>query len=211
MKQQSEDDRFEAELRAEFGKQVIELYEATLAGNRSLESADDPDVRSVAYGLVALRQAVDHFFQQHRHNQLRLCEMGMYEADEILSALTTGTAHSIRRYLKSKATSSRPPPSKRENTIRSMLAGAVLAYEKIEGCQTRQDAAQAVSAGIKTADRNFSAGQLMKWIDRDEKGAIWFRDQFTADPFLNDNCGVRSERLLAIARQAMHPLLVVPN
>jgi hypothetical protein len=45
----------------------------------------------------------------------------------------------------------------------------------------------------------------------DEKGAIWFRDQFTADPFLNDNCGVRSERLLAIARQAMHPLLVVPN
>jgi hypothetical protein len=210
MKQQSEDGRFEAELRAKFGKQVIELYEATLAGNKILENAGDLDVRRVAYGLVALRQVVDYVFQQHRNDQIRLCEMGMYEADEILSALTTGTAHPIRRYLKSKATSSRPPPSKRENTIRSMLAGAVLAYEKIEGCQTRQDAAEAVSAGIKTADQTFSAGQLMKWIDRDEKGAIRFRDQFTADPFLNDNYGVRSERLLAIVRAALHPL-VVPN
>jgi hypothetical protein len=210
MKQQSEDNRFEAELRAEFGKQVIELYEATLAGNRSLETGD-LEVRRVAYGLVALRQAVDYFFQQYRNDQLRLCEMGMYEADEILSALETGTAHPIRRYLKSKAISKRPTASKREVTIRSMLAGAVLAYEKIEGCQTRQDAAQAVSSGIRSDDRAFSAGQLLKFIERDEIGAIRFRDRFTADRFLTANCGVRSERLLAIVRESLHPLLVVPN
>lgn len=204
----SKDERFEPD--AHFATKVHALYKARINGT-PVSAVYEADVRSVAHGLVALRQALDHFLELHRKNPLRLTAAGGFEADDILAALTTGTAHPIWQYLRSLRSAgerhSRPPPSKREQTIRAMMAGAVLAYEKTGS--NREDAAKAVSAGIRTAERKFSAGQLKQWIVRNHN-APWFAGQFVADAVLVPNCDSAGERVLIVAREALHPLLAIP-
>ncbi len=148
----------------------------------------------------------------HRKEPLRLTAAGAYEADDILTALTNGTAHPLWKYLESLKSAgqraSRPPPGKRERTIRSMLAGAVLAYEKTG--TTRKAAAEAVSAGIRTAERSFEASQLLQWIRRSDE-ASWFSGQFTADAVMVPDGVAAGERILVVAREALHPLLALPE
>jgi hypothetical protein len=201
---------FEAEEGARFAANVLELYRSALDGKGHQDT--DPDVRRVAFGLVALRQTVDHRMQAHRKEPLRLAAGGVYEADDILAALTAGTAHPIWKYLESLRSAgerrNRPAPGQRERSIRSMMAGAVLAYEKTG--TTRKAAAIAVSEGIWTAERSFQPGQLLQWIRRDDD-AVWFSGQFTADAVLVPNCDSASERILIVVREALHPLLALPR
>jgi hypothetical protein len=207
----SKDERFEADIRSEFATKVHALYKARLA-RIPVTIAYEPDVRRVAYGLVALRQALDHFLEHHRKEPMRLAAGGVFEADDILAALVSGTAHPISKYLQSLKSSgqrhSRPPPSQREQSIRAMLAGAVLAYEKTGS--SREEAAKAVSAGIRTAERKFSAGQLKQWIVRNGEAPAWFAGQFAADAVMVPDCDSAGERILIVAREALDPLLAVP-
>jgi hypothetical protein len=211
VKKLSEDARAEAEERAKFAEQVTTLYRSTLA-KTDRGTGNDPDVRRVAFGLVALRQSLDHFLETHRQNPLRRTAAGAYEADDILTALTNGTAHPIRKYLESLWSAgdrhNRPPPAARERTIRSMLAGAVLAYEGTG--TTRVAAAAAVSVGIRSAERSFRPGQLQKWIQRSDDASL-FADQFAAGAALVSFCDSPTERILIVAREALHPLLALPE
>lgn len=98
---------------ADFAEQVLALYKSTLS-KADRRPSRKPDVRRVAFGLVALRQALDHFLALHQKDPVRLAAAGAYEADDILTALTSGTAHPIRKYVKSLNSSeerhNRPPP-----------------------------------------------------------------------------------------------------
>src|SRR6266849_799743 len=60
-----EDQAFEDNEHAKFETDVIKLYEATIAGKLAdHDNADSDDVRSVAFGLATLKQAVDYFLQR---------------------------------------------------------------------------------------------------------------------------------------------------
>jgi hypothetical protein len=213
MKTPSEDELYEAADRAGFAQAVIKLYTTALEGKPYRNP--DGNVRRVAYGLVALRQALDHFFLKYQNNPLRLAEAGAYEADDILNALTQGSAHPIRKYLKSSKLGKRPPPSRRELTVRAMMVGAVEAFRNATDAPSAEEAAAAIAAGIRTTERRFSTRQLLQWINRSDKEtaetAAKFARQFAAYAKTVPDCDSGGERILVVVREALHPLLAVPE
>lgn len=92
-----QDQKIEAEARAQFATDIIELYRARLA-EETVTPHPDPEVRAVAYGLVALKQAIAPHLLQHRNDPHALIYTGVVMADGIIDALTTGRNHPLWKH-----------------------------------------------------------------------------------------------------------------
>jgi hypothetical protein len=206
----SEDDHFKADKRAKFAADVIKLYDAALNGQLDACTESSLEVRQVAFGLVALRQALDPHLEKHRNNPLRLAAAGALEAVAILDALTSGRDHPVWMHIDAlKSARYRPgaaPPGEQEQKRRAMLAGAVLAYKKAAAVSSIRKAAEAVCEGIRSNDFPFSPDQLRQWTRRNDGGP--HAKQFLEDAANVSDCA--GERVLVVARQALHALLSVP-
>jgi hypothetical protein len=203
------DDKSHTELRAEFGTQVIDLYKAAVAGKLAEHgNADSGDVRAVAFGLIALRNAVDHFLQSHPGEALHAS--GMYQANAILEALTTPSAHPIWSYI-SSLQSQRvhlAPSGATVQKIRDMIGGIVLAYKQASGAKSVKKAADAVHDRIKPPDFPFSADLARKWAAREDAEGMARRFLAYSDEV--PDCDSPAERVLIIGCRELFPLVTSP-
>jgi hypothetical protein len=171
---EKEDQAFEDNEHAQFATDVIKLYGATIAGKLADHgNADSDDVRSVAFGLATLKQAVDYFLQ--RCPDELVAAHGLHHANAILEALTTPGMHPVWRHIKAlqgrKYMPHLAPDVATIQTIRDMLGGIVLAYKEASGVDSVLKAAEAVADGIKPAAFKFSADQARKWASRETREA----------------------------------------
>jgi hypothetical protein len=71
-----------------FVKRVLDLYAAALAGSSDSHPEDDREVRTVAFGLAAITQALNDRKAKYGHDQFRLVEGGIPLATDIVDAIT---------------------------------------------------------------------------------------------------------------------------
>jgi hypothetical protein len=207
-----QDQKIEAAARAQFAADVIGLYRARLAGKP--ETHPDPEVRAVAFGLIALKQAIAPVLHRHQNDPQALVYTGAVMADGIIEALTTGRGPLWKLIGALKTEQYRPgkAPDPQEVKRREMFAGLILAYQET-ACIDQWDAARAVADGIKAQDFPATAGQLRQYARRNSGAAA--REH--ADRFLADAVKIpadtysETERILIAGREAMFPLLVVPS
>jgi len=205
-----QDQKIEAEARAQFATDVINLYHAKM--ERSEDTHPDPDVRAVACGLAALKQAIDPVLQRHQHNPEVLIRTGAAAANEIINALTTTGRrdHPLWKHICSLQTSlhlATPGAQQR----RTMFAGIALAYQEAAGGDLRP-ATVAVSASINAPDFPVNAEQLRQWVRRNEKAARVHAKRFLADAkALGGPAGSLPHCVIIVGRKAMKPLLVIPS
>lgn len=205
-----QDQKIEAAARAQFATDIIDLYRARLAGRPATHP--DPEVRAVAYGLVALKQAIEPALRKHRNNPQELIATGLIVADGIIDALTTGRGPLWKLIGALQTEPYRPgkAPSPQEVKRREMFAGLVLAYQET-ACIKQRPAAQAVAAGIKAPDFPATAGQVRQYARRYNGAAA--REH--ADRFLADAVAIpadrysETERILIAGREAMYSILVI--
>jgi hypothetical protein len=204
-----QDQKIEAAARAQFATDVIGLYDAFIAGRPGCHP--DPDVRTVAFGLVALKQAVELLSRKHRNNQEALIASGAPVADEIITALTTTARrdHPLWKHIGSLQTSPHRATAGQQRR-REMFAGVALAYQQASGCKLRS-ATVAVCGGIRAKDFPVNPEQLRKWVERNEKAASAHANRFLADAKALGGPAAALPRCVIIAgRNAMRALLVVP-
>jgi len=177
--------KFEIARRAKFATDVIRICDAEIAGKlNDQELSADRDVRKVAFGLIALRQATTYFLEKFKNhpNDARLPESALVDAAAILDALTTGKGHPVWDHIEALQTrkyrSGAALSVKTETMRRRMVAGLVLAYKQATGV-TINKAAHTVADGIKSDDFSFNGDQLRKWVAHDDGQE--FADQFLSD------------------------------
>jgi hypothetical protein len=205
-----QDQKIEAAARAQFATDIIDLYRARMAGQPATHP--DAEVREVAFGLVALKQAIEPFLHKHRNDPQALIYTGALVADGIIDALTTGRDHPLWKHIGALQTATYRPgaPGAYDQQRRAMFAGVVLAYQETAGV-SRTKASIAVCEGIKAKDFPVTPGQLRKWIERNDKAARTYADRFLADAADVPDRYSETERILIAGREAMFPLLVVPS
>jgi hypothetical protein len=205
-----QDQKIEAAARAQFATDVIDLYQAKMAGRPDTRS--DPKVRTVAIGLAALKQAVDLLSHKHRNNPEALIASGAPVADEIITALTTTARadHPLWKYIAGLRTSLHRATAGQQRR-REMFAGVALAYKDAVGGSLR-GATEAVCKGIRAPDFPVNPEQLRKWVDRNEKAARVHANRFLADAKALGGPAAALPRCVIIAgRNAMRAILVVPS
>jgi hypothetical protein len=206
-----QDQKIEAAARAQFATDVIELYRAKMAGQTA--SHPDAEVRAVAFGLVALKQAIEPALHRHRNDPQALIYTGAIAADGIIDALTTGRDHPLWTHIAALQTATYRPgaPGIHEQQRRAMFAGVVLAYQETAGV-TLTKASIAVCEGIKAKDFPVTPGQLRKWVERNDTAARTYADRFLADAVdVPEDVYSKTERILIVGREAMVSILVVPS
>jgi hypothetical protein len=204
-----QDQKIEAKARAQFATDIIGLYRAKLAG-QTPATHPDPDVRAVAFGLVALKQAIEPFLQQHRNDPHALVYTGVVMADGIIDALITGRGPlwKLIGALQTEAYRPSAAPGAHEMQLRKMYAGLVLAYQEA-ACIDQAKAARAVAEGVKMQDFPVTPGQLKKWVDRNGEAARNYADKFlAADVDSPADHYSDTERVLRAGRKALFPLVV---
>jgi hypothetical protein len=207
-----QDQKIEAAARAQFAADVIGLYRARLAGK--LDTHSDPEVRAVAFGLIALKQAIAPVLHQHRNDPQALVYTGAVMADGIIEALTTGRGPLWRLVGALQTEPYRPgkAPGPQEVKRREMFAGLVLAYQET-ACIPQWEAARAVADGIKAQDFPATAGQVRQYARRNNGAAA----RTHADRLLARALEIpadrysETERLLIAGREALFPLVVIPS
>jgi hypothetical protein len=203
-----QDQTIEAEARAQFAKDVIGLYRARLAGQP--EKHPDPEVRAVAFGLVALKQAIAPVLHRHRDDPEALVYTGVKMADGIIDALTTGRGPlwKLIGALQTEVYRPSAAPGAHEMQRREIYAGLVLAYQEA-ACVDQAKAARAVAEGVKMQDFPISPGQLKKWVERNGEAARNYADRFlAADVDSPADHYSETERVLRAGRKALFPLVV---
>jgi hypothetical protein len=209
-----QDQKIEAEARAKFATDIIELYRARMAGKP--DTHPDPEVRAVAFGLITLKQAIAPVLHQHRNDPHALVYTGAVMADGIIEALITGHGPLWRHIGALQTETYRPSaaPGAHEMQRREMFAGLVLAYQETAGV-AQWKAARAVAEGIKAQDFPFTADTLRQWARRNRRNSAAVRTY--ADKFLADAAAIpadrysETERILIAGREAMFSVLVVPS
>jgi hypothetical protein len=154
----------------QFAADVIEAYKAAIAGKPS-QRKFDWEVRKVAFGLVALRQASNYFFEKVRDDEdiTRLPKSALLDAAAILDALTSGQDHPIWRHINGlKSDAYRPgraPKAKTERLRQSIVGGLVLALHEAGKLSVRKAAERIISEiqEIQSAEISFTSDQLRKW------------------------------------------------
>ena len=155
-----------------FASDVIEAYKAVMAGKPRRPELDR-EVRKVAYGLAALRQVTDHYYEKFKNDPdiKRLPSSGFVDAAAILDALTSGADHPIWRHIDGlKSAAYRPgraPKSKTERLRQSIAGGLVLALQEA-GKPSARKAAEAIVSEIRSPDFSFTSEQLRKWAKHDD-------------------------------------------
>lgn len=151
-----------------FAARVLALYRAALDGKSDTVTESDIDVCAVAFGLAALRQAIDE--RKVKYDSLRLAQAGIYQASDILEALTSGEGHAIWKFIDGIKTSRRPQRARSNNASERLLFGGVtLAYASGVNVSERA-AAMVVAEKIRWENRQVSIEQIRGWIRRDRQG-----------------------------------------
>jgi hypothetical protein len=209
-----QDKKIEAAARAQFATDINELYRARMAGQPATHP--DPEVRAVAFGLVAFKQAIKPFLHKYRNDPEALAATGVIVADEIINTLTTTGRrdHPLWKHIDALQTSMHlATPGANVQRIREMFSGVVLAYqEKITGGK-QWPAARAVCEGINAADFPYNAGQLRQWARQNDgrKYAKQFLRDAAIISFDVPGRYSEAERILIAGREALYPLLVIPS
>jgi hypothetical protein len=154
---------------ADFAERVLALYRAALAGNADRHTEQDIEVRSVAFGLTALKQAIDDRKFKYQRDRMRLMESGVYQALDIIEALTTGQGHPLWRFVAGMRSGrfrpGRAPAIQSEMDRRTTFAAIAWAYKTASGGSERE-AAAAVAEGIGWEDHRYSPAQIRQWMKR---------------------------------------------
>jgi hypothetical protein len=195
-----------------FANRVRALYSAALDGTSDNHSEEDRDVRAVAFGLAAIKQALDDRKAKHERDQLRLAAGGIFQADDILDAITRGFGHpvwkfidGVRPYRKGRAIGVESEMKRREQ-----FAGIALAYVEATGV-TEREAAAKVAQGITWEDHRFSEEQIRTWIWRNRPEAEHLSRDFLAQAARLSPQDSHSDRVLAVGRTAIfHSSATVP-
>jgi hypothetical protein len=210
-----QDQKLDAAIRAQFATDVIDLYRARMAGQ--MTTHPDPDVRAVAFGLVALKQALtqatERALQRHPNDPQVLVYTGVAAADEIITALTTTgrRKHPLLKHIDGLKTSVHLATPGTDQKRREMFAGVVLAYQ--DTAKIKQwDASRAVAAGIIAKDFPVNAGQLRQWVRRNGRAARTYADRFLVEAAkVPAELYSETDRILIVGREALFTLLVVPS
>jgi hypothetical protein len=177
-----QDEKIDATARAEFSTKINKLYHARMAGQPATDPDPDPDVRGVAFGLVALKQAllqaIKPFLRKYRNDpearKEALVARGYIVADGIITALTTTGRrdHPLWKHIDSLQTSSeRATAGANQRRRWEMLAGVAIAYQEATGGGSLRAATRAVCESIQAKDFPVNPEQLRKRMDRHDKAA----------------------------------------
>jgi hypothetical protein len=185
-----------------FVKRVLALYAAALDGSSDDHSEDDRDVRSVAFGLAGIKQALDD--RKAKYGNDRLLEAGIFQASDIVDAITLGKGHpvwdfidGVRRYR-----TGRPIGVDSEMKRREVLAGITLAYCQAAGVSERVGAAHEAK-GVKWEDHQFSEHQIKSWIRRNRPEAEKLSQHFLAEAGGLSPRHSLADRVLGVGRAAI--------
>jgi hypothetical protein len=162
---------------AEFVDAVTGLYHLAIdqiqPGKKfsSLSKDDQFEARSVATGLIVIRQLLDQEMRKQK-GAVETARKGILLAYELLDALVTGTSGPIRRYVSHlgsvKNGPQRAPPNTFITQRRDYIVGLVFALQesaKRDGKKmTRDKASFIVSDSCRFSDHSYSVDTIKGWI-----------------------------------------------
>jgi hypothetical protein len=118
------------------------------------------DVCRVAYGLAAIRQAVDRRFEEAAPEEM---QQGLREALAIVDALTTGAAHPFWTFMEGMKSGAhragRMPPTLIDQMGRDWILGTVLALEQVGHKHARREVVRVCAEEGVTLDQQ----QIRDW------------------------------------------------
>jgi hypothetical protein len=162
----------DVESSSQFAADVIEAYKAAMA-QEPRRGDLDRDVRKVAFGLAALRNAINEFLPKFATDPdvYRLPSSGLVDAAAILDALISGEDHSIWKHIESLQSGGyrpgRAPKVETERRRQAIAGGLVLALN--QSCLlSYRKASLLIVSGIRSQDFSFTDRQLRKWKDHPE-------------------------------------------
>jgi hypothetical protein len=195
---------------AAFVKRMLDLYAAALDGSSDNHPEDDRDVRTVAFGLAGITQAIND--RKAKYGNDRLLEAGVFQASDIVDAITGGFGHpvwkfidGVRRYRTGRAIGVDSEMKRRE-----LFAGITLAYCQAAEVSEREGACK-VAAGITWEDHRFSEDQIRTWIRRNRPEAERQSEHFLAEAAGLPPQHSLADRVLGVGRAAIfHSSATVP-
>ncbi|MEK9281191.1 hypothetical protein MTR72_16475 [Bradyrhizobium sp. ISRA442] len=196
----------------EFAERVLALYQAALLGKSDTHSEDDLDVCRVAFGLAAITQAIEDRKAKYQHDQLRLVEAGLFQASDIMVALTSGFGHPAWSFIAGMR-SGRYRPGRAPSVNISeheRFGGIALAYQQAAAV-TERTAAKRVAEGIRWDDRQFTAEQIRTWLRRHRPVCERLAEEILAEASQLSALNPLHECVLMVGRTAIfHSGLSVP-
>jgi hypothetical protein len=195
-----------------FVKRVLDLYAAALDGTSDNHLEDDRDIRTVAFGLAGITQAINDRKAKYGHDQFRLVEGGIPHASDIVDAITLGVSHPVWTFIDNvrRYRTGRPIGGDSEMKRRELFAGITLAY-----CQaaevTESKGISKVANGITWEDHRFSEDQIKGWIRRNRPEAERLSQHFLAEAEGRPPSHSLADRVLGVGREAIfHSSATVP-
>jgi hypothetical protein len=186
-----------------FVKRVLALYAAALDGTSDDHSEDDRKVRSVAFGLAVIKQALDD--RKAKYGNDRLLEAGIFQASDIVDAITGGFGHPVWDFIDGVRhyRTGRPIAVGSEMKRRELFAGLALAYCEAADVDDGIGIA-AVANGIIWEDHRFSENQIKGWIRRNRPEAERWSQHFLAEAAKLSPRHSLADRVLGVGRAAVH-------
>jgi hypothetical protein len=195
---------------AAFVKRVLALYAAALDGSSDDHPEDDREVRIVAFGLAAIKQAIND--RKAKYGNARLLEAGIFQASDIVDAITGGFGHPVWKFIDGVRhyRTGRAIGVESEMKRREQFAGVTLAYCQAAGVSEREGATK-VANGITWEDHRFSEHQIKTWIRRNRPEAERLSQHFLAEAAGLSPRHSLADRVLGVGRAAIfHSSATVP-
>jgi hypothetical protein len=195
-----------------FVKRVLDLYAAALDGTSDNHPEDDRDIRTVAFGLAAITQALNDRKAKYGHNPFRLVEGGIPHASDIVDAITGGTSHPVWTFIDHmrRYRTGRPIGGDSEMKRRELFAGITLAYCQAAGVSERKGIFK-VANEIRWEDHRFSEHQIKDWIRDNRPEAEKQSQHFLAEAAGLPPAHSLADRVLGVGRAAIfHSSATVP-
>jgi hypothetical protein len=203
-------DRAKRDEEAAFARRVVELYHAALEGTSNNHLEDDRDVRTVAFGLAAITQALND--RKAKYGQFRLVEGGVPHGFDVMDGIMRGFAHPVWKFIDGirHYKGGRPAAGEASIRLRELFAGLTLAYCQAAG--VNETAARAkVANGVTWEDHRFSEGQIKGWIRYNRPAAERLSQHFLADAAGLPPSHSLADRVLGVGREAIfHSSATVP-
>jgi hypothetical protein len=196
-----------------FVKRVLDLYAAALDGTSDNHPEDDRDVRTVAFGLAAITQALNDRKAKYGHDQFRLVEGGIPHGSDIVDAITGGFSHPVWKFIDHvrRYRTGRPIGGDSEMKRRELFAGITLAYCAAAGVSERKGISE-VAHGITWEDHQFTEHQIKDWIRRNRPEAERLSQHFLAEAAGLPPSHSLADRVLGVGRVAIyHSSATVPG
>jgi hypothetical protein len=193
-----------------FARRVVALYHAALDGTSDNHLEDDRDVRTVAFGLAAITQALND--RKAKYGEFRLVEGGVPHAFNIVDGIMQGSAHPVWKFIDGIRgyKVGKPTAGEAGLRMREMFAGVALAYCHAAGV-SKTAAIAKVANGITWDDHRFSEDQIKGWIRHNLPEAEKQSQHFLAEAAGLPPSHSLADRVLGVGREAIfHSSATVP-